>query len=565
MKPSNATIADFMRRYAAVLSVEGADRFKLKAYRRAAETIEELEQPVASLVKQGRDLTSLPGIGKAINEIILEIVRTGELARLQQTTSKLAPELAELASRPALDPKKIARVYKKLGIRSLRELQDQLNSGAIREVFGARTDFHIRQGLSPRRRSLLWSVEEIADKIERHLRALPEVTHVSQAGSLRRKQDTVGDLNFLVAGKSAAAIFKQFAKFGAVHSWEAEGTKLRHFKLSSGLTASLRWTDPKQWGLSLVLATGSAAHLAQLQSRAADKKLALTPRSLLNHGTALEQEKGVYAALGLKVIEPELREGRGEVEASAARGLPSLIALADLRGDLHMHTTASDGANTIEEMAAAAKQRGYEYIAITDHSQSLKITNGLTEARLLEHIEAIDKLNGKLRGFRILKSAEVDILQDGSLDYSNAVLRRLDFTICSIHSHFALGRQQQTDRILRAMDNPYFNILGHATGRLLLSREGYDLDIERIIEHAKTNGCLFEINSSPNRLDLSDEHAKLAKEAGIKIAINTDAHSIRELDFISAGINQARRGWLEPEDVLNTYPAKKMLQLLRRA
>ena len=422
----------------------------------------------------------------------------------------------------------------------------------------------MRQGLSDRRRALLWSVEELAEKIESYLGGLSEVTQVSPVGSLRRQQETVGDLNFLVAGPSAASISKRFAQFGAVQSWEAEGRSLRRYKLSSGFTVSLRWTKPEEWGLWLILTTGSGDHIRQLAARGKAKKLALTSAALTRNGTKLSQEKAIYAAFGLKFIEPELREGRGEIEAAANRQLPELVKLEQLRGDLHMHTTASDGANSIAEMAEAARQRGYEYIAITDHSQSLKITNGLTESRLLQHIEAIDKLNSRLKGFRILKSAEVDILEDGSLDYSNAVLQRLDLTICSIHSRFALGKQQQTERILRAMDNPNFNILGHATGRLLLSREGYEGDIERILDHAKASGCMFEINSSPNRLDLSDENAKLAKQAGIKIAINTDAHSIRELDFISAGIHQARRAWLEPADVLNTYPLTQLKKFLKR-
>jgi DNA polymerase (family 10) len=271
----------------------------------------------------------------------------------------------------------------------------------------------------------------------------------------------------------------------------------------------------------------------------------------------------VYRTLGLQFIEPELREGRGEIEAALKKALPALVEVADLQGDLHMHTTASDGGNSIEEMAAAAQEKGYRYIAITDHSQSLKITNGLTEKRLREHIRAIEKVNARLKDFVILKSAEVDILEDGTLDYSNGMLKQLDFTICSVHSRFALNKEQQTERIMRAMDNPYFKILGHATGRLLLKRQGYDLDMERIMRHAKDRGCFFEINSSPNRLDLSDEHAKLAKQLSIKIAVNTDAHSIHELDFIAAGINQARRGWLEPADVLNTLPIAKLLKVLR--
>jgi DNA polymerase (family 10) len=561
---TNATIAETLRRYADVLSLEGADRFKLKAYRRAAETIEGLDEGVVALVEQGSDLTELPGIGKAISEVVREIARTGKLTRLEKTVSRLSPEMVELASRPKLDPKKVTRIYKKLGINTLPELRRQLEAGRIREAFGARMEYHVRQGLDDRPRHLLWSVEELAEKIEHFLRSAPGVLRVSPAGSLRRRQDTVGDLNFLVASKSAALLVEHFGRFGPVQSSQDRGSTDCLYKLSSGITVSLRWTPAGAWGLSLILATGSAAHVAELEARAKAKRLSLTTASMDKKGADLSEERNTYAALGMSFIEPELREGRGEVAVAVRDQLPTLVTVEDLRGDLHMHTTASDGANSIAEMAAAARERGYEYIAITDHSQSLKITNGLTERRLLKQIEAIDKLNAKLKSFRVLKSAEVDILEDGALDYSNAVLKQLDFTICSIHSRFGLNKQQQSERILRAMDNPYFNILGHATGRLLLKREGYELDIERIIRHAKETGCLFEINSSPDRLDLSDEHAKLAKDAGIRIAVNTDAHSIGELDFITAGINQARRAWLEPADVLNTYPLKRMLELLRR-
>jgi DNA polymerase (family 10) len=563
--PTNADIAHILRRYAAVLSLQGADRFKLKAYRRAAETIEGLHEGIAQMVESGRDLTGLPGVGKAINHVISEIVTTGSLARLEKSVSAMPAEQSELLSRPALDPKSVARIYKKLGINRLGELRKALDTGQIRDVFGARMDFHIRRGLDDRPRNLLWSIEDFAEQVQSFIEAIPGVRQVSPAGSLRRKQDTVGDLNFLVTGKNSAQIFKRFSGFGAVQSSEAAGPAIWIYALSSGMKVSLRWTPADEWGLNLVDATGSQGHLNELATKAKAMSLAVTKQTLRETGADLSDEKNVYSILGLQFIPPELREGRGEVATAARRRLPTLIRLEDIRGDLHMHTTESDGANSIAEMAEAARDRGYDYIAITDHSQSLKITNGLSEKRLRQHIRAIDQLNAKLRGFRVLKSAEVDILEDGTLDYSNPVLKELDLTVCSIHSRFARNREQQTERIMRAMDNPYFSILGHATGRLLLKREGYELDIERIIRHAKENGCFLEINSSPNRLDLSDEHAKLAKEAKVLVAVNTDAHSIRELDFMSAGINQARRGWLSAKDVLNTRPVDDLLHLLRRA
>jgi DNA polymerase (family 10) len=564
---ANAQVADYLRRYAAALALEGADRFKIKAYKRAAETIETVPEDVATLVKRGEDLTRLPGIGKAMSAAIAEIVASGKLDRLERAVSHFTPELAELATRPALDPKQVLRVYKKLGIHSLRELQQALDAGAIGKALGQRIEYHVRQGLDERPRSLLWSVRTTAQMLEEALRAMPGVLRVALVGSLRRKQDTVGDLNFLIAsrGKSGAAIFKRFAELAGIQKLKSRGDGERRFTLSSGLGVSLKWTPLAQWGWALVEATRSPAHLAELQAQAGEKKLRFTAAGLKSKRVDLADEKPIYERLGLSYVEPELREGRGEVAAAARDALPKLVELSDLRGDLHMHTLASDGTASIEQMAEVAQARGYEYIAITDHSQSLKLTNGLTEKRLREQIRKIDKLNAKLKGIQILKSSEVDILEDGKLDYSPGMLRELDLTICSIHSKFGLNKQQQTERLLRAMDNRYFNILGHATGRLLLKRPGYEIDIERIIRHARERGCYFEINSSPDRLDLSDEHAKLARDAGILIAVNTDAHAIRELGFITAGLNQACRAWLAAGDVLNALPLAQLRKRLKRA
>ena len=564
MPASNATVADLLRQYAAALVLEGADRFKVKAYRRAADTLETMAEDVAQLVARGDDLKELPGIGKAISQKIEEIVGSGKLTQLERSLSNLGPELVELATKPSLDPKKVLRVYKKLKIGSLAELRARLEAGEIRDAFGARIDYHIRQGLEERPRVLLYWAEDLAARIETFLKTVPGVTHVSRAGSLRRKMDTVGDLNFVVAGKPAATILQRFSKFGGVQSSESRGKQEAVFKLSSGMHVSLAVVSSAQWGLGLVLQTGSSAHVEDLSARAAKKRIKLTAAALAAKDVDLSSEENVYRALGLNFIEPELREGRGEVDAASKGTLPKLVTVEDLKGDLHMHTTASDGANSIAEMVEATKARGYQYIAITDHSQSLKLTNGLSEKRLLAQIKSIDKLNARLKGMVVLKSAEVDILEDGKLDYPNALLKELDLTICSIHSRFGLGKEQQTARIMHAMDNRYFNILGHATGRLLLKREPYELEMERIVKHAAERGCSFEINSSPDRLDLSDEHAKVAKEHGLKIAVNTDAHATGELDFIFAGLNQARRAWLEPKDVLNTLPLARLRAALRR-
>jgi DNA polymerase (family 10) len=562
MPATNGHVADLLRRYATALQLEGVDRFKVKAYKRAADTLESSSISVARLIDRGESLESLPGVGKAISAKIQEIIKTGRLPQLDKAISKLSPELVELAAKPLLDPKQVLRAYKKLKINSLKQLQERLESGEIGSALGNRVEFHIRRGLDVRPRMLLWDIQKFARQFQSFLENVPNIVRAELTGSVRRKQDTVGDLSYLVAGKSAAAIFKQVSEYPGILSQEKIGRTEIRYTLSSGRIVTLRFTPLKEWGFTQVLATGSVGHVEQLRDRFKKLRKSFTAKSL---GKYAATEESVYEKAGLLFIEPEIREGRGEIAAAASGSLPTLVSIKNLRGDLHMHTTASDGANSIEEMANAAKARGYEYIAITDHSQSLKITNGLDPKRLRAHHKAIDKLNTRLKGITILKSAEVDILEDGRLDYTQSVLKDFDLTICSIHSRFALHKRAQTERLMRAMDNPHFNILGHATGRLLLKREGYEIDFEKVLQHALDCGCFFEINSSPDRLDLSDAHARIAKEAGMKIAINTDAHSISELNFISAGLNQARRAWLEPADVLNTYSLGELKKLLSRS
>ncbi|HET6328543.1 MAG TPA: PHP domain-containing protein [Planctomycetaceae bacterium] len=560
---TNAGVAEILHRYAALLAAEEADRFKIQAYRRAAATIERLPSDVAKLVVEGRNLQALPGIGKAISSVIAEIVHTGTLKRLDESLAQMAPERVEFVAHPLLDVKKVDRIYKKLGIHSVKELAQRLESGAIRNAFGERMELHVRQGLDPRPRMLLRKANQLAQPIEEFLTSIPGITAVARTGSLRRRQETVGDLSFLVSGSSAVAVFERFGKFAKPEPG-GDSRNRRTFRTGSGHVVTVQWSSKKTWGLDLLKASGAAAHLRDLETRAHQKRMEFTIKGLAAKRVDASNESAVYRSLGLPNIEPELREGRGEVRAAMQGELPSLIHLADLKGDLHMHTVASDGGNTILEMVSAARNLGYQYVAITDHSQSLKLTNGLSEKRLLQQIREIDKLNSQLDGLVVLKSSEVDILEDGRLDYPPSVLKELDLTICSIHSRFALDRQRQTERILRAMDDRYFKILGHATGRMLLKRPGYELDMERIIEHAKQAGCFFEINANPNRLDLSDVHARLAKERGVKIAINTDAHSVAELDFMAGGVDQARRAWLEPDDVLNAASLPRLRKILKR-
>ncbi|HUQ72878.1 MAG TPA: PHP domain-containing protein [Planctomycetaceae bacterium] len=528
--PTNLTIAELLSQYANTLAVNGADRFKVQAYRRAAGTIEALSDSAAQLIAEGHDLTHLPGIGKGLSAVIREIVDSGQLSLLERATEELTPELREIATRPPLNSQDVLRIYRRLKINNLAALARALESGRIAQEFGARMDLQIRRGLDDRPRMLLYDAVPIGERIEHRLRAIPEALRVAIVGSLRRREDTVGDLNFLVASDRAAALYQAVSTVFGTELTVGRDRRQRSLRLSAGAVVTIHWTPLAEWGLALLLATGSVDHLKSLSSDTSQRSLKLNRSSLTKHGVDIAEEASIYSALGLSPIAPELREGRGEVEAAERGELPELITGDDIRGDLHMHTTASDGRNTLAEMVEAARARGYEYMAVTDHSQSLKITNGLTEKRLLPQIRSIDRLNARLTGFRVLKSSEVDILEDGRLDFPDHVLKELDLTICSIHSKFRLSKEQQTERIMRATDNPHFHILGHATGRLLLKRPGYELDFERILKHARDAGCFFEINSSPDRLDLSDEHAHMAKDLGIKIAVNTDAHSTRELE-----------------------------------
>jgi DNA polymerase (family 10) len=376
------------------------------------------------------------------------------------------------------------------------------------------------------------------------------------AGDYRRRVDVIEELVFVIETKDFPAVIGHAQRYGGRTPLVSSGKDRALFSLSSGILLRLQLAGQEDWGLQMVACTGSKSHLKKLTSVTGTLRHLKTRK--------FKSEEALYRTHGLRFIEPELREGHDEIERAKAGSLPTLVSTVELRGDLHAHSTSSDGSDSIEDMVKAARQRGYQYLGITDHSQSLKIAGGVSVEDLWEQIRFIDKLNTKLRGFRILKSSEVDILADGSLDYPDDLLKELDYTVCSIHSRFALGREAQTERILRAMDNRYFNILGHATGRLLLKRPGYEIDIERLIAHAQQNGCFFEINSSPDRLDLSAENARRASAAGILIAISTDSHSTGELDIVRCGIDQARRAGLGKSRVLNCLPWNKLALLFKR-
>ena len=554
---SNTEIADRLASLAQLLSMQKENPYKVKAYQRAAASIRNMSESVDELVRNKRDLTAYAGIGEGISSAIREIVLTGTLDKIEKMRSAISPELIGISAFPRLDPKQVLRIYKKLAISSTDALRESLENGTIARVLGPRAAQHVSQGLEEAHAILLARAHDLRLAMEEFLLGKSSARRAEAAGDYRRRVEVIEELNFIVETSGFAALVAKIESYGGRTPLIESTSSSATFTLSAGISLRVDAASRKNWGLSLVRCTGSKAHLRKLTAITGGL-------SGLETKGPFPTEEALYNKFGLAFIEPELREGHDEVKRAAQGNLPVLVTEKDLSGELHAHSTSSDGSDSIEAMAIAARDRGYEYLGITDHSQSLKIARGVSIEALRRQIGFIDKLNGRLNGIRILKAAEVDILATGALDYPDDLLRDLDYTVCSIHSQFNLDKGQQTDRILRAMDNRYFNILGHATGRRLLKRPGYEIDIERIISHAKQNGCFFEINSSPERLDLSAENARLANAAGVKIAVSTDAHSTRELGFIRYGIDQARRAGLEKTSILNCLPWPILAGLFKR-
>jgi DNA polymerase (family X) len=552
---SNAEIADRLASLAQLLSAQKENPYKVKAYQRAAAKLRNMSESLQELVQDEADLTRYAGIGDAIASAIREIVQTGSLRKLETLRAQATPTVASINAHPRLDPRRVQRIYKKLGISSAQELREKLDTGEIERALGLRMAQHVRQGLTETHAMLLYRADDLRTAVEEFLLGPCRVRRAEVVGEVRRRVDVIDELAFVVETDDFPAVVARLQRYGGRTPLVSSRKDNAVFALSSGVLLRLQLAGRKDWGLQMVACTGSRAHL---------KKLTAVTGPLPALDSSFPSERTFYSKFDLQYIEPELREGNDEIERAAKHALPTLVTAKDIKGELHAHSTSSDGSDSIEDMAEAARDRGYEYIGISDHSQSLKIARGVSVEDLWAQIKYIDKLNSRPRGFRILKSSEVDILADGSLDYPDDLLRELDYTVCSIHSRFGLDREQQTERLLRAMDNRYFNILGHATGRLLLKRPGYEIDVVRVIDQARKNGCFFEINSSPDRLDLSAENARKAKTAGVLIAVNTDAHGAGELPLIRCGIDQARRAGLEKTTVLNCLPWEKLQPLFRR-
>ena len=569
----NSHIADMFNQLAKLLEIQGANPFRIRAYRKAARTIESLPRNVSAMLMEGADLSELPGIGDDLAAKITEIVETGHLSLLDQVSSQLPGKLANLANIPGLGPKRVKILYDQLGIRNLQDLASAARLGKIRDLhgFGAKIEETILAETERHRdrqpRIKRQTAESFAEPLLAYLQAAQGVNQVIIAGSYRRRQDTIGDLDILVTCQHPSMIMNHFVAYEEVEAIVSKGQTRATVLLRTGLQVDLRVVPEKSYGAALQYFTGSKAHNIAIRALAIKKGLKINEYGVYRGTKAIagRTEEEVYAQVGLPYIVPELRENLGEIEAGLRHTLPNLVALKDIRGDLHVHSNASDGQFSIKDMALAAQQKGYEYLAICDHSQRITIAHGLDAKRLAAQMEEIDRLNESFKGLTLLKGAEVDILENGTLDFPNEILARLDLTVCAIHSQFNLPRRQQTERIIKAMDNPHFNILAHPTGRLLNQRPPYDIDMEQIMVAAFERGCVLELNAQPIRLDLTDLHCKTAKDLGVNVAISTDAHRTTDLDFMRFGLDQARRGWLEPHHILNTSPLRVLKkQLIRK-
>jgi DNA polymerase (family 10) len=577
----NKQIARILRETASLLQIDGAIIGRYRSYEKAAELIDSLPESVEQLVATPEKLTELPGIGDRMVEHLEEIVKTGDYSLRKKLLKKYPESILDLLNLQSLGPKKVAFLWSKFKAGSVGDVEKLAKEGKLRDLpgFGEKSEQNILKAVEVFKKSsgrfLISRGEEAAAEIAAYIKKAGKgVESVTPAGSLRRGKETVGDLDLLVTlapghtkQKEVDAIAEHILKFPGIDQTLAHGENKVSFTLQDGLQVDVRLLEKENFGAALLYFTGSKEHNVALRGRANDMGYTLNEYQLATLGAekhvAGRTEEEIYSKLKMEFVPPELRENTGEIAVAEKYKLPKLIELRDVKGDLQMHTTASDGKNTIEEMAAAARELGHEYIAITDHSKAVTVANGLDEKRMAAHIKKLHAADEKGLGTRVLAGSEVDILKDGSLDYSDEILAQLDVVVCSIHSYFNLDRAAMTERMLAAIENPYTQIIGHPTGRLLLKREGIDYDMEKVLDACAKHGVAMECNSYPDRLDLKDVYLRMCKERGVKVVISTDSHVAANLSFIRYGVVMARRGWLEKKDVINTLPTREFLEALR--
>ena len=577
----NKQIARILRETAQLLEIDGAIIGRYRSYEKAAELIDGLPESIEQLVKDPKKLKELPGIGDGMAAHLSEIVETGDYALRRKLLKKYPATLLDVLQLQSLGPKKVAFLWSNFKAGTVADVERIAKEGKLRDLpgFGEKSEQNILKAVEVFKKSTgrfhIDVAEDAATAIVAHIKkAGKAVEGVTPAGSLRRGKETVGDLDLLVtladgytSQKHVDALAKHILEFPGIDQTLAHGENKVSFTLGNGLQVDVRLLEKENFGAALLYFTGSKEHNVTLRGRANDMGYTLNEYALATlkaeKRVAGRTEEEIYSKLKLDFIPPELRENTGEIAAAEQHKLPHLITLKDMKGDLQMHSTASDGKNSIEEMAEAARLLGHQYIAITDHSKAVTVANGLDEKRMAAHIKKIHAANEKGLGIRVFAGAEVDILKDGALDYSDEILAQLEVVVCSIHSYFNLDRAAMTERMLAAIENPYTQIIAHPTGRLLLRRDPIDYDMERVLEACAKHGVAMECNSYPDRLDLKDVYLRMCKDRGVKVVISTDSHSGANLSFIRHGVTMARRGWLEKQDVINTLPTADFLAALR--
>ncbi len=574
MKVYNSEISDIFNKVADLLEIKDANQFRVRAYREAAGLITNQSRQIQEMIKEGEDLTQMPGIGEDLAEKIKEIVETGELEQLNKLKKELPVGLTQILEIEGLGPKRVAKLHQELDISSIKDLENSLKKGEIKnlEGFGEKTQENIKQAVKEykergQKRTLLKIAEEQINPLIDYLKSIDEIKEVEAAGSYRRKKETIGDIDILATSTNKEAVIQKFTEYDGIGKIVSQGETKSTVKLRTGMQVDIRVVDPNSYGAALLYFTGSKYHNIELRNLAIKNNWKVNEYGVFDKKDkrlAGKSEKEIYDLFDAQFIPPELREARGEIETARQNKLPNLITVNDLKGDLQMHSTDSDGRYSLAEMGEAAKELGHQYIAVTDHSAYMGITNGLDEEGVKNQVKKIKELNNKIDGIKILAGIEADVMEDGSLDLADQTLAKLDIVLASVHTKFNLPREKQTERIVKAVQHPAVNILSHPTGRIINNRKPMDFDLEAVFKAAKENQVAVEINAHPSRLDINDRQAQQAKEMGLNLVISTDAHRTEELKNLQYGVYQARRGWLEPENVINTWKLNDLLKFLKK-